>query len=696
MARDAKAAERALSGVGKGADRGNRGLRDVGRSGGLASRGMNLARTGASGLAEGLGSVESTARRAISAVTLAGAAAASALGLTGFSFNKTQDRQRVAFKAMTGSAQQAEKIIRRVQKIAKDAPLLDVTSTGRAVQTLMAYDLSTRRAFQVTQALGDAAAGSGQDIEQSMGRAALAIGQIQSKGKLSAEELNQLAESVAVGRGVVARELGMTGDEFQTALEQGAIKSGPAIDAILGAIRKKFRGAAKDMSKVTEGQGAGLGDVWAQSAGNFTRPFYDAWGRLMESLSGRLSGVDFEGAGKRVFAAVASGAQTVMSVVAGVDWPGVIQRVKAIAEGAAGVVGQVIDALKPAMPFLQNVVLPLLKGVAIGVIAGVVAAFKVAVPIIKIVATVLGWVGKAAKPLRGVIQGIGVAIGFLAGGPILRAVGWLGKTFGAAGGLVGGFGKAVQLAARVAIVPVQILSRVFGVLFGAIGRIGPALDRGLTFVRRWVGFMTGLPGRIAKVAVNIVGSFANLGPRLGQALRAGFSGIVSAIGRFAKSAPDHAKAIGSAIVKGIIAAIKAAAGQITAAVLSIIPGPVRDVVGGIFGSPSRDARTRAATEGLQAIQARTSPYTPRGQRAQGGRTQYSGLHLVGELGPEIIGVGRGARVLSHSQTREALRPPAPAAAPQGPASTTINLNLPGVGVIWKAIVDWERREVAVR
>lgn len=724
MARDTKAVDRALGQLGRTGNRSSSALGGIGRASGLAQRGLAGVRAGVTSVASGMARLEAGARRGVTAVSLVAGTVGAFAAVTGASYNRMQDSQRVAFTAMLGSGEKAEALMKRIKALATDSPILDPGNTGRSVQLLLAYGLNAKKALQFTEAIGNAAAGSGKSIEESMGPAALAIGQIQSKGKLSAEELNQLAESIAVGRGSVAKELGMSGAEFEKALQQGSISSDKALAAIQRAIKKRFGTAARDAANVTEGQVGRLKEVFSSAAGQLTRPFYDAVGRISARIADRLQNVDLSKVGERIFGAVSGAAEAVAGVLGRIDWDSVLARVQDafawisaqapkvmsvvgavishipdVVRGVGEVVSQVIDALKPAMPFVQNVLLPLLKGIAIGVIASVVAAFKVAIPIIKVVATVLGWLGEKAKPISPLIEKLGVVIGFLASGPILKGVAFLGKAFAGVGGAVGIAGRVIMVAARLAAIPLKILVGVVKLnvlslkLFGrGVTLVAGLLGRALTWVRRYVGFLGGLPGRVGRIAVNLVGSFVNAITRLpGAAVRIARS-VVTGIGRWLGTLPGKAwtwmsglaggisaakvltalgnagRRLGREIVEAIVAAIKAAPGAILAAVVSVLPGPVRSWLTG-----SSDERSRAVADQLSRGNRGPNPLTTPETNAGGGYTSRP-WSWVGEHGPEIARFPAGTRIYPAGQSR---RMAMPKIAAEGPLYANLVVNLDG-------------------
>jgi hypothetical protein len=296
-----------------------------------------------------------------------------------------------------------------------------------------------------------------------------------------------------------------------------------------------------------------------------------------------------------------------------------------------------LAAFAPAMPFFTNVLLPLFKGIVVGVLGGVVFAFKLLVPIIKIVATALGFIGKAAAPLKPVFFGIGVVIGALLGGPIL---GLLGKL------------KYVGIIFRLMAVPIRLVSAAFGLVTGAIVRVGGAFLKGLTFAQRFAGTFTSMPGRLIRAALNIVGGIVHtietLPGKLLSVARGAGSRIISGLSGGVRSRIGSLVAffgrIGKQILDALVNAIKAAPGVIVEAIKSILPG-------GKLGKKLADA------VGL----------------ATGGTVSRSGWAVVGERGPELTRLPRGSTVYDSKQTARARG----TMASSGPTTIVANLHLSG-------------------
>ena len=578
----AKGASRDLDGLGSAARRSGSGLRSGAAETNRMERAVSRLKTSAAGSTAAL-------RGAGVAAGAAAGAGGVALAAAGVDYLKTQDRQMVAFTTFLGSERKARKLVGDIAALSKASPVLDPATTGNAVSSLMAFNVGAKDSMKLVKALGAASAASGRSIQEVMPRAALAIGQIKAKGKLSAEEMNQLAESVNLGRGQIAKQLGMTSKQLEATFAPGKqVSASKALPAIQRALAAQFGGADKLAASTTEGRMARAKEALAAGTGQLLRPLYNLAGRGAEALSRMIS-------------------------------PSSVKRVQAalvrIVTGVRKVGRQIIDALAPARPFLENVLLPLLKGVAKGVIASVVVAFKIAVPIVKAVATVLGAVGKVLAPLKGWFEKVGMVIGLVAGGPILKLLGMVPR---------------LGVVFRVLALPIRLVAGAFRGAVGAIRAVWSWFGRALVGAQRFVGTFTSMPARVARAALNLVGRFMSaiesLPGRLLSGGKRAVKGLVSGITSAGRTVLEAGKALGGKVIDGMVSLIKASPGKIKDAVMSVVPGPVKDAVGGLAGFV-----------GL----------------ASGGTVSRSGWAVVGERGPELLKLPGGSTVYDHRQTDRA-------------------------------------------
>jgi tape measure domain-containing protein len=412
-------------------------------------------------------------------------------------------------------------------------------------------------------------AASGKSIAEVMPNAARVLGQISSKGKLQTEELNQLAESVGLSRDKIRKQLGLSRDDFEKSFTPGnAIPADKALPAIKRAMDAQAKGAADLLSQTTSGRIDRLKEVTGRAMADLTRPLYDRAGGGAGGIADALQGVNWKGVSKDVGDTLSKGFQKAK------------QGVSAF-----------LEAIKPAKPLWDNVLKPFLMGFAGGVMASVVGAAKVLWVAFKGLMIAAGWVGTKLAPLKGVFAGIGAIVGFVFGGPILKAIGTLGK-FGGVFRLVGGAASLLSL-------PVRAIGRAFGFAFGMIGKFAGLVPRVRTAITNGVlDFLIRLPSRFHTLGLRmaqrlvdaLVGGIRKLPGLLGEIFTKGL-GVAGSIGRGMANWLNENTPLGDKVD---------------------LPGPLPD-----FRLPAL---------------------------AAGGNVGAAGAVLIGERGPEVLNLPKGATV----------------------------------------------------
>ena len=180
----------------------------------------------ARGAVSGLRGLDAQARKTQGAFTqlrnaaVAVGAAAAAIKGAQFVFAKTAEleTQTRSLKVLTGSLQDAQKVIKELQDFGAVTPFTS-SELIETAKRLKAFGFETEKIVDVTKRLGDIAGATGADL----GGIATAFGQIQAKGRLQGEELLQLQERGVDLQGTLRKEYGLTADEFQKALSKGQI-----------------------------------------------------------------------------------------------------------------------------------------------------------------------------------------------------------------------------------------------------------------------------------------------------------------------------------------------------------------------------------------------------------------------------------------------------------------------------------------
>ena len=304
------------------------------------------------------------------------------------------------------------------------------------------------------------------------------------------------------------------------------------------------------------------------------------------------------GLASKAMGPVGSAFTAVFKVIEGVLKGPVGQALGQFGKQAFGAGKQLVEAFKPALPFLQNIILPLLKGVAIGVATGIIATIKVAAVVIKVFAGVLGLIGTAAKPLKPVIEDVGKVIGFVFGPGLL---GKIAEGLKAVGGVLPVVGKGVELLS----IPFEAVGKVFGTFLNLLGK-GFGLIPGIASraVKLMIGVMSVIPRAVMSV-VNAVLSFvgahwklliglltAPFAPVLAVAAGFGpqilgvFTGAFNSVIGFLSGLPGKFLDIGKSIINGIVSGIQSAPGAIVDAIKGLLPGPLQGAFGTIIGAGS--------------------------------------------------------------------------------------------------------------
>ena len=123
----------------------------------------------------------------------------------------TMEAMKLSLTAVEGSAEKAYMQLDRIAKIAK-LPGVHLESAIKTTVTLRALKLEAGLVERTIIAIGNALATLGRESE--LGGVTLALSQIIGKGKVHAEEINQIAERLPLIRGVLVEQFGTANTEI--------------------------------------------------------------------------------------------------------------------------------------------------------------------------------------------------------------------------------------------------------------------------------------------------------------------------------------------------------------------------------------------------------------------------------------------------------------------------------------------------
>jgi tape measure domain-containing protein len=146
-----------------------------------------------------------------------------------FVFVKTAEleSQTRSLQVLTGSAKKAGQIIKDLQQLGAVTPFTS-TELIDSAKRLQAFGVEADKVVETTKRLADASGATGAELSGLV----TAYGQVQAKGRLQGEELLQFQERGIALQQELRKMYGMTGEEFQKALEKGRI-SAKAVEVAL-------------------------------------------------------------------------------------------------------------------------------------------------------------------------------------------------------------------------------------------------------------------------------------------------------------------------------------------------------------------------------------------------------------------------------------------------------------------------------
>ena len=156
----------------------------------------------------------------------------------------------IAFQTMLKSADEGTQMLRDLQKFAAETPF-DVPGVVAAGQQLMAFGFKAKEVIPMLTSLGDAAAGLGQGTA-GVSRLAYALGQMQTSGKLNAQDMMQLTSAGISAWDMLADAAGVSIAEIKDMTSKGMVDSKEAVKVIVAGMNEEFGGMmAKTSTEVS-------------------------------------------------------------------------------------------------------------------------------------------------------------------------------------------------------------------------------------------------------------------------------------------------------------------------------------------------------------------------------------------------------------------------------------------------------------
>jgi len=454
-----------------------------------------VAKAGAFGFVGAIAAVGAAIAAVTAGLVYFGIKATSAFAKAAVEAYSFRERTLVGMEVMLKSGPAAAELYGKALKFAYKSPL-DTMETVAGFQKLLARGFKTNDLERVMTAVSDmtvVTGGSSANAELII----QAIGQMNSKSKMSMEELNQqLADQnlpVAKVMETLAKMKGITGpkaaEKAEEAVKAGKISGKEGVEAVLKTIEAEFGGASAKLMPTLQG-------LWNQLAG--TSALF--WNKAFEDTGGGMSKfMDKLKSGMKAFAGVfatengdltATGDRVVAIVNRiGKAWTDLIGNMDQKSMG---------DSINKALTIVERV-LPLIESFGAGFKKGLLAGLG---PVLK---AFDGIDGKKATDIEKTAKAFGMlgeALGWVAGSTgtatmyLAQLLGWVGQL----GAWVGGLTSSMYSGASAAVLFVLSLTDGF---------------------MQINAFVLSLPGQMFSAGIDLVMGLAN-------GIRAGIGMAVSA------------------------------------------------------------------------------------------------------------------------------------------------------------------------
>lgn len=520
---------------------------------------------------------------------LAGIAGAMAVVAgAGAKYNAMIESSGSRWETLTGSIEGANKQMDFISGYAKSSPF-DYQGIDETATSLMGMGMELQDVNKWIPTLGDMASVMGGGTETIKG-VGVALGQMSAKGKVSAEEMGQLAERGVNGWQMIADAMGLSVGEVRKLSEDGKLLAKDALPMIQAGMAKTFGGGTATYMQSTAGQFDQLKEGASQFAGQLTQGAYEYFGStVLPFLNSGLTGLAtvFSGglvdgftkmateSGKgQIAIALMAGALTALLIPALIATvsalaPVVVAFLPFIAIGAvvAGVVYLIMtnwSKLAPMFYSVFSVIKPMVEGFKVSFMSSIQALLAGLSPI---------W--EAMKRLFVSVKPILIAVGIALGIFLSVAMAVFNGVIQAIAPVITAFLSLVDFVVNVVMAIVSVLA---GDWSGAMASWNRATESAVNFFKSiWqaiVGFFKGFVGTFVSIlsnfGVDVVGGFNKMWSSAQSAVSAGVAKVISFFINLKSKATSSVKELGSSISNGFKNAMSQAQSAVSSGVAKVI------------------------------------------------------------------------------------------------------------------------------
>lgn len=337
-------------------------------------------------------SIKSGLATSMKAGAVAVGAVSTAIGsLVGYGakFNAEIEQYRTSFEVMTGSAEEAKKLVEDLKTMGAETPF-ELSDLAQTTQLLMNYGFTADEAKNRLKMLGDISQGSA----EKMNRVAMAYGQMSSAGKVQLEDIKQMIEAGFNPLTEISESTGESMSSLYDRISKGTL----SVDEITASMQRstaeggKYFQSMEKQSKTVNGQISTLQDNFKSLAGTLAGGFSNELAEeVLPSLNNSLGELQksFEKGGFEGFA-TELGNQLAKGVTA------IAEQAPKFVDMGVTVINSLIQGLVSNMPAIAtglvqvavsliNGIIQILPMIVQGIITGIQTLLQMLVPQIPII-----------------------------------------------------------------------------------------------------------------------------------------------------------------------------------------------------------------------------------------------------------------------------------------------------------------------
>lgn len=253
----------------------------------------------------------------ITGAALAGTTSALREGASAlYDYQNNVEAVALSFTTLTGNAGKAQKFLRDLQAFAKTTPFqfLDLAPIA---QRLLGANVQLEKVIPLMRDLGNITAATGKVSSERLEGIGVALTQIISKGKVSAEEMEQLAERGIPAWNILAQAIGKSVAETRKLSEDGRISADVIVAALSKVSRERYGDAMAKQSQIAAVSFSKIKEVILLTASTAFQPFYKEISvmaaRMRRDIQAKQG--DFRGIGEVIAKYIGEGLGTGISKV---------------------------------------------------------------------------------------------------------------------------------------------------------------------------------------------------------------------------------------------------------------------------------------------------------------------------------------------------------------------------------------------